>query len=38
MEASVSVKDEIWFLRMCHDVSKAVYRVLDVQGEHKVFP
>jgi len=25
MESSVSLKDEIWFLRVCHHVSNAVY-------------
>jgi hypothetical protein len=25
MESSVSPKDQIWFLRMCHHISKAVY-------------
>jgi len=25
MHSSVSPKDEIWFLRVCHHISKAVY-------------
>jgi len=25
MDSSVSPKDEIWFLRVCHYISKAVY-------------
>ena len=25
MDSSVSAKDEIWFLRVCHHVSNAVY-------------
>ena len=25
MDSSVSLKDEIWFLRMCHHISNAVY-------------
>jgi hypothetical protein len=25
MDSSVSPKDEIWFLRVCHHISKAVY-------------
>ena len=25
MDTSVSPKDEIWFLRVCHHISKAVY-------------
>ena len=27
MDSSVSPKDEIWFLRVCHHISNAVYRV-----------
>jgi len=27
MDLSVSPKDEIWFLRLCHYISKAVYKV-----------
>jgi hypothetical protein len=26
MDSSVSPKDEIWFLRVCHHISKAVYQ------------
>ena len=26
MDSSVSPKDEIWFLRVCHHISNAVYR------------
>jgi len=25
MDSSVSAKDEIWFLRVCHHISNAVY-------------
>jgi len=28
MDSSVSPKDEIWFLRVCHHISNAVYRLL----------
>ena len=27
MDSSVSLKEEIWFLRVCHHISNAVYRV-----------
>ena len=27
MESSVSPKDEIWFLRVCHHISNAVYKL-----------
>jgi hypothetical protein len=26
MDSSISPKDEIWFLRVCHHISKAVYQ------------
>jgi len=29
MDSSVSPKDEIWFLRVCHHISNAVYYTLD---------
>jgi len=28
MDSSVSPKDEIWFLRACHHISKAVYLLI----------
>jgi len=28
MDSSVSLKDKIWFLRVCHHISNAVYPVL----------
>jgi len=30
MDSSVSPKDEIWFLRVCHHISNAVYTPLNV--------
>jgi len=27
MDSSVAPKDEIWFLRVCHHISKAIYWV-----------
>ena len=30
MDSSVSPKDEIWFLRVCHRISNAVYLLCDV--------
>jgi len=32
MDSSVSAKDEIWFLRVCHHVSNAVYVVMKWKG------
>jgi len=32
MDSSVSAKDEIWFLRVCHHVSNAVYAAYSVAG------
>jgi hypothetical protein len=29
MDPSVSAKDEIWFLRVCHHVSNAVYKLME---------
>jgi len=26
MDSSVSLEDEIWFLRVCHHISNAVYK------------
>jgi hypothetical protein len=31
MDSSVSPKDEIWFLRVCHHVSNAVYQFTKLQ-------
>jgi hypothetical protein len=28
MDSSISQKDEIWFLRVCHHISNAVYRTV----------
>ena len=33
MDSSVSPKDEIWFLRVCHHISNAVYSLYRRQGE-----
>ena len=35
MDPSVSQKDEIWFLRVCHHISNAVYQMLNrvVEGQ-----
>jgi len=33
MDSSVSPKDEIWFLRVCHHISNAVYELL---GQGKI--
>ena len=33
MDSSVSAKDEIWFLRVCHHISNAVYRILAVRDQ-----
>jgi len=30
MDSSVSPKDEIWFLRVCHHISNAVYKLLGI--------
>jgi hypothetical protein len=27
MDSSISPKNEIWFLRVCHHISKAIYRI-----------
>jgi hypothetical protein len=32
MESSVSAKDEIWFLRVCHHISNAVYQLQHKRG------
>ena len=34
MDSSVSPKDEIWFLRVCHHISNAVYHILSVNYVH----
>ena len=34
MDSSVSAKDEIWFLRVCHHVSNAVYNSLSLPRQH----
>ena len=39
MDSSVSLKDEIWFLRVCHHISNAVYLLdtkLDWSGQTDV--
>jgi len=38
MDYSVSPKDEIWFLRVCHHISNAIYLTIDtvyVYRRHK---
>jgi len=32
MDLSVAPKDEIWFLRMCHHISNAVYAMKPCMG------
>ena len=34
MDSSVSPKDEIWFLRVCHHISNAVYIILHCKLHH----
>jgi len=31
MDSSVSPKDQIWFLRMCHHISNSVYHHFNIQ-------
>jgi hypothetical protein len=38
MDSSVSPKEEIWFLRVCHHISKAVYRRLSFHDICLTFP
>jgi len=33
MDSSVSPKDEMWFLRVCHHISNAVYLIKTIVGE-----
>jgi len=33
MDSSVSQKDEIWFLRVCHHVSNAVYTICCLRSD-----
>jgi hypothetical protein len=36
MDTSVSPKDEIWFLRVCHHISKAVYLLVVLAAARKI--
>ena len=38
MDSSVSVKDEVWFLRVCHHISNAVLLLNDVSGKKTIRP
>jgi len=33
MDSSVSPKDEIWFLRVCHNISTGLYHLLGKREE-----
>jgi len=38
MDSSVSPKDEIWFLRVCHHISNAVYHKSSSHISQRVVP
>jgi hypothetical protein len=37
MDSFFSLKEEIWFLRVCHHISNAVYLLLEAETSYKTW-